>query len=76
MAFRSNGTSFMTGNFSVGANVTASATLDVHGHIAIDDGVTAPSSTSGKAKLYVDSADGDLKVIFGDGTVKTIVTDS
>ena len=45
-------------------------------HITLNDGVTAPTSTSGQAKLYVDSADGDLKVIFGDGTVKTIVTDS
>lgn len=40
------------------------------------DGVTAPSTESGYAVLYVDSADGDLKVKFGDGTVKTIVTDS
>lgn len=39
------------------------------------DGVTAPSATSGWAKIYVDSADGDLKVIFGDGVIKTIVTD-
>lgn len=44
--------------------------------IEVDDGVTAPSSAAGKARIYVDSADGDLKVIFGDGTVKTIVTDT
>ena len=30
----------------------------------------------GLAQLYVDTADGDLKVKFGDGTVKTIVTDT
>lgn len=42
----------------------------------IVDGVTAPSATSGFAKIYVDTADGDLKVIFGDGTVKTIVVDT
>lgn len=46
------------------------------GWAAVKDGVTAPSATSGYAKIYVDTADGDLKVIFGDGTVKTIVTDS
>lgn len=40
------------------------------------DGITAPSATSGQAKIYVDTADGDLKVIFGDGTIKTIATDT
>lgn len=40
------------------------------------DGVTAPSTVSGYAGLYVDTADGDLKIKFGDGTVKTIVTDT
>jgi hypothetical protein len=40
------------------------------------DGVTAPSTAGGYARIYVDSADGDLKVKFGDGTVKTIATDS
>ncbi len=45
-------------------------------HITLQDGITAPSSSAGQAKLFVDSADGDLKVIFGDGTTKTIVTDS
>lgn len=46
------------------------------GDLIIKDGRTAPAATSGLAKLYVDAADGDLKVIFGDGTVKTIVTDT
>jgi len=40
------------------------------------DGVTAPSTVSGHAQIYVDTADGDLKVKFGDGTVKTIVVDT
>lgn len=40
------------------------------------DGITAPSTLSGFALLYVDTADGDLKIKFGDGTVKTIVTDT
>ena len=38
------------------------------------DGVTAPDAADGFARLFVDSADGGLKVIFGDGTVKTIAT--
>lgn len=44
--------------------------------LILDDGTTAPSATSGVAKLYVDAADGDLKIKFGDGTTKTIATDS
>jgi hypothetical protein len=43
---------------------------------ALVDGVTAPSQTSGFAKIYVDSADGDLKVKFGDGVVKVIASDT
>lgn len=45
-------------------------------HIGIADGVTAPSASTGVAKIYVDSSGGDLKVIFADGTIKTIVTDT
>ena len=44
--------------------------------LQIEDGVSIPATVSGWASLYIDSADGDLKIKFGDGTVKTIVTDS
>ena len=44
--------------------------------MALIDGTSAPSTRAGYATIYVDSADGDLKVKFGDGTVKTIATDS
>ena len=44
--------------------------------LGLKDGMTAPSTISGIAQIYVDTADGDLKVKFGDGTVKTIVTDT
>ncbi len=44
--------------------------------LALEDGVTAPSATVGFAKIYVDTADGDLKIVYGDGTVKTIVVDT
>lgn len=43
--------------------------------INIRDGITAPD-TKTYVQLYVDSADGDLKVKFSDGTVKTIVVDT
>lgn len=40
------------------------------------DGMTAPTATVGVAKIFVDTSDGDLKIIFGDGTTKTIVADT
>jgi len=43
---------------------------------ALTDGITAPSTVAGYAQIYVDTADGDLKVKFGDGVVKTIVVDT
>lgn len=45
-------------------------------NLMLKDGVTAPSTVSGAAVIYVDTADGDLKVRFSDGTVKTIVIDT
>jgi hypothetical protein len=42
----------------------------------IRDGITAPGTITSYASIYVDTADGDLKIKFGDGTVKTIVTDT
>jgi hypothetical protein len=44
-------------------------------YLSITDGITAPGAVAGRARLYVDIADGDLKVIFGDGVIKTITTD-
>lgn len=44
--------------------------------MAIPDGVAAPAALVGLAYIYVDSADGDLKVRFGDGTTKTLATDT
>lgn len=56
---------------------TSFAWEHIHGNsLRFVDGITAPSTISGFASLYVDTADGDLKIKFGDGTVKTIVTDT
>lgn len=44
--------------------------------LKLTDGVTAPGTVSGVAQIYVDSADGDLKVKFGDGTVTVIAVDT
>lgn len=45
-------------------------------YMVLTDGVTAPGTIAGHASLYIDVADGDLKIKFGDGTVKTIVVDT
>lgn len=42
----------------------------------MDAADAAPPTIAGHVSIYVDPADGDLKVKFGDGTVKTIVTDT
>lgn len=57
------------------ANGTNSVSVTETG-ISLKDGVTAPSTVAGYAQIYVDTSDGDLKVKFGDGTVKTIVVDT
>lgn len=40
------------------------------------DGISAPSTASGWAIIYVDGGTGDLTVKFGDGTTKTITADT
>jgi hypothetical protein len=70
-AIRSN--SFLSAD---GGYVYAYSYLFTDGYLKIKDAMTAPATSSGYALIYVDSADGDLKVKFGDGTVKTIVTDT
>lgn len=57
----------------VGAT-TAAQVSGSFNQLSIIDGVSAPSTVAGSALIYVDSADGDLKIKFGDGTVKTIAT--
>lgn len=44
--------------------------------LVLRDGVAAPTAVTGVAQIYVDTADGDLKVKFADGTTKTIATDT
>ena len=43
--------------------------------LGVEDSVSAPSTLSGVSQIYVDTADGNLKVKFGSGTVKTLATD-
>lgn len=59
------------------AAIDPSGNITSHtGYLAGKDGITAPGGTVGLFKIYVDTSDGDLKVVFGDGTVKTIATDT
>ena len=58
------------------AQVTVDNNVNLAGHIAIVDGETAPTQISGRAIIYVDSSDGDLKVKFGDGHVAVLAADS
>lgn len=51
-------------------------TLSDNGILTLTDGVTAPAAVVGKAFIFVDAADGDLKVRFGDGITKTLATDT
>jgi hypothetical protein len=64
-----------SGQMGIGT-ATPVAQVTVNGALALTDGMTAPSTQSGWAQIYVDTADGDLKIKFGDGTTKTIVTDT
>lgn len=52
------------------------AVISEKGAFGIKDGITAPSAIAGLAQVYVDVADGDYKIIFGDGTVKVISPDT
>jgi len=43
--------------------------------LAVDDGIAVPDAVAGQAIIFVDIADGDLKIRFSDGVIKTIVVD-
>lgn len=66
----------VNGDFSVQSQASVEQFAVRSGALVFRDGVTAPSATAGYVKMYVDTADGDLKVIFGDGTVKTLSVDT
>jgi hypothetical protein len=54
-------------------SITLNAPVNI---LPLTDGVVAPGAIPGTAQIYVDIADGDLKVIFGDGIVKTLAIDT
>lgn len=52
----------------------ADGNLAISGLLRISNSSATPAAISFQSQLFVDSADGDLKVIFGNGTIKTIAT--
>ncbi len=69
-------TTTANGALVVSGGIGAAGAINAGTYHGMVDGIAAPGATAGYAKIYVDTADGDLKVIFGDGTVKTIATDT
>ncbi|MGA0530643.1 hypothetical protein [Hansschlegelia sp. KR7-227] len=64
-----------SGTYSLGA-LGASWSTTWTNTLSLFDGIAAPAAVAGRAQLFVDAADGDLKIIYGDGTTKTIVVDT
>lgn len=62
------------GDSSVAMLLNGSIVLSIPA-FGLSDGITAPTAIPGFAQIYVDTADGDLKVRFGDGVTKTLATD-
>ncbi|WP_212700999.1 hypothetical protein [Thalassovita aquimarina] len=66
------------GTDEVELEVNTDGDLILSGFLSIRDGVAAPAASANpaQAQIYVDSADGDLKVKFSDGTVRVLASDS
>jgi hypothetical protein len=56
MAFRSNNTSFMTGNFKIGASSTAQATLDVEGDLIYKNPIVSEDNSLGAINVTMTEA--------------------
>lgn len=58
------------------AGFVSATSISSSSFTSIADGIATPQTQAGQARIFVDSSDGDLKVLFGDGTVKLIVSDT
>lgn len=65
----------VNGDWDLGNVELRADTIKSDGCLMLADGMAAPAAAAGYAKLYVDSANGDLYIRFGDGTIKLIMVD-
>lgn len=69
-----------SGNFrwlrTAGTGYIELSNLARQGALLLQDGVSTQTGPTGYAAIYIDTADGDLKIKFADGTIKTIVVDT
>lgn len=54
----------------------AAGDVRANGALWLKDGMAAPTATAAFAVIYVDTADGDLKVKFADGVTKVLAADT
>lgn len=59
--------------FSGGPDWTSASMMLATSVMLVEDGVPVPPTRAGYTSIYVDRADGNLKVKFGDGAIRTIV---
>lgn len=69
-----NGTTWSATTGAIG-DLSISSSLKTP-FVKLTDGIAEPTVDPGYAFLFVDVTSGDLKIKFGDGTTKTIVTDT
>jgi hypothetical protein len=67
---------FSTLGGAVNAGAITSSGIVSATQLNLTDGITAPAATVGVAKVFVDTADGDLKIEFGDDFDAVIQADS
>lgn len=48
----------------------------VNGYFQLKDGMTAPTAVATTSHIFIDTADGDLKIRYGDNVTRRIVSDS
>ena len=48
--------------------------VSVQKSLGIPEGITAPAAVFGTAQIFIDAADGNPKIRFSDGTLKTLLT--
>jgi hypothetical protein len=74
-AIRGDGACTLAPGYSLGVQLAPWANT-FSNRLSLLDAIAAPAVNAAYAQIYVDAADGDLKVKFADGVVKTIAVDT